>query len=111
MRKGTYTMSLLDNFGPLSAEKIAERKNELENIEKNIKAIAEIGSNCLGDIKFKKYRSEYEKLREQLLDFMIVYANPDPIQDGFFLRACISKLGILKIMLDGVQKDVKKRVK
>lgn len=104
-------MSLLDNFGPLSAERIAQHKADLETIEKNIKAIAEIGSNCLGDIKFKKYRTEYEKLRDQLLDFMMVYANPDPIQDGHFLRACISKLGVLKILLDGVQKDVKRKVK
>jgi len=104
-------MSLLDNFGTPTAEVLAKRKAELENIEKNIQAIAEIGSNCLGDIKFKKYRTEYEKLREQLLDFMIVYANPDPIQDGYFLRACISKLGVLKIMIDSVQKDVKRKVK
>ena len=104
-------MSLLDNFGTPTPEVLAKRKAELENIEKNIKAIAEIGSNCLGDAKFKKYRTEYEKLRNQLLDFMIVYANPDPIQDGFFLRACLSKLGILKILLDGVEKDVKRKVK
>jgi hypothetical protein len=104
-------MSLLDNFGALSAEKLAERKADLEAIEKNIKAIAQIGSDCLGDIKFKKYRAEYEKIREEIIDFMMVYANPDPIQDGHFLRACVSKLSILKIMIDGVQKDVKRKVK
>lgn len=104
-------MSLLDNFGPLTAEKVQKQKDELESIEKNIKAIAEIGSNCLGDIKFRKYRAEYEKIREELLDFMMVYANPDPVQDGYFLRACLSKLSVLKILIDGVQKDVKRKVK
>jgi len=42
---------------------------------------------------------------------MIAYSNPDPIQDAYFLRACLGQIKILDIILDSVVKDSKRKVK
>ena len=104
-------MTGLDHFKVLTPEDIQKKKVELEAISKRIKAIGELGSECLGDKKFTKYRSEFERLKETLLDFMISYANPDPIQDAFFLRASLNQMKILKLLLDSVKKDARRKVK
>ncbi len=102
-------MSGLSHFTPLTAEQIKKKQDELQAIQDHLKKVTHLAQECLVDTKFKKYKTEYEKVEEELLTFMYDYpANPDPIQDSFFLRACINKLGMLREMLKMISKDVKK---
>ena len=99
----------LDHFTPLTEDQAKKKAEELKAISDHIKKVSGLAQDCLHDNKFKKYRTEYEKLQEEILTFMYEYpANPDPIQDAFFLRACINKLGMLREILKMISKDVKR---
>ena len=97
-------------YSPLSKQEIKEKEQERKNIEAKIKATAEIGSACLSDAKFQKYREEFYKLKDKALKFMANYSDPDPIKDAFLLRAWINKLDVLQMLIDMVEKDTKRRI-
>lgn len=99
----------LDHFKPLTPDQIKKKQEELAAMQEHYKKVSRLAQECLSDPKFKKYRTEYEALQEELLTFMYDYpANPDPMQDAFFLRASINKLGVLREILTMISKDVKK---
>ena len=99
-------MSLL--FQEPTKEELEKRKKEHEDIEKRIKVIAKLGNECLSENKFQKYKTEFEKCKEKLLDFMIAYADPEPIKDAFFLRSALGQMKILKMFIDMINKDVRR---
>jgi len=102
-------MSSLNYFREPTKEEKDKKQAELKSIQDNIKRVAKLGRDCLDDAKFKKYKDEYIILREKLLSLMKTYADPDPIKDAFFLRACISKIDVFDTMIESIKKDAKKK--
>jgi hypothetical protein len=84
---------------------------DLAEVTKNIQALAELGSKCLADEKFIRYKEQYITVRERLINLMLSTSNPDPVSDAFFLRTCLAKIDTLKMMIDVIEKDASRRIK
>lgn len=94
-------------FGETDKKKIAEEK---ARIEKEVKAIAELGQKCLSTPDFIKYKEKLAKLKKQAWRLLVDFPNPDPVQDAFYTRVLINKIDVLSLLVEEVEKDANKKL-
>jgi len=97
-------------FKPLTLEEVARDKREREEIQIRIRALSDLGKKVLSHPDFIKYKEELAKQRDEIVQIMIKTANPDPVQDAYFLRACLNKLSAYYELLALPQDDAGRKV-
>lgn len=104
-------MAQLNNnpYEPIPAERVLEIENEKKSIAAKQKNVIELAAECLADPKFMKYADEFKGLRRQVFDMLRNPIDSDPIKDAHYLRACLNTLFVLDILIEGPQKDTKRR--
>jgi hypothetical protein len=91
--------------------KLSKREQHNADIRKqalnDAKAVALLARECLTDKKFKKYRKKALEHQEKLIDAIIDYVNPNPVEYAFEVREMLSVLGYSKLFLKDVEKEAK----
>ena len=90
----------------------AEEKKKKEDAERDaklkLKQAAEDAKALLNSGASDKYRLSQMEARESLIKLMKLNDDPDPLRFAFFAKACLSKIDVLDIILEEVEKDAKK---
>ncbi len=100
MRKNPYR--------PLTPEEKLSQEAVALKIKAEVKAVAELGKKCLDNPLFKKYQDRSKQCKELILKAMKENTEPDPIKYALFMKACISKIDVLDMLLEDITKDAKK---
>lgn len=103
MRKNLYQ--------PKTQEEILKEQFAKKELDAKLQGVVEVLRRCIDSPDFKDYKKRYFEAQREIEDLMMRHADPDPVQDAYFMRACLNKLSILRLLLDAVQTDVKKRLK
>lgn len=90
-------------------EEVAKEARSKEEIGQRLKFLSELGKKCLSHPDFIKYKDELDRQKDQIIRAMIETVNPDPIQDAYFLRACLNKLSAYYELLDLPNDDAARR--
>jgi len=96
-------------YEPLSKEEQLKIDNEKKAIQKRIDATIKLAGECLDDPKFKKYRKEFEKLKEEVFEKLQSPMELDPIKDAYYLRSCMNTIYVLDKILNRPKQDLKRR--
>ena len=96
-------------YEPLTDERALEIENEKKSIATKQENVLKLAAECLADPKFMKYADEFKGLRKQVFDMLRNPIDPDPIRDAHYLRACVNTILVLDILIEGPQKDTKRR--
>ncbi|HAG51719.1 MAG TPA: hypothetical protein DCL42_10370 [Deltaproteobacteria bacterium] len=97
-------------FKPLTTEEIKKQKVEREEIKQRLQCLSSLGQKCMANPDFKKYRDELAEQKDAIIKLMIKAVDPDPMQDAFFLRACLNKLSVYYEILELPEDDASRRV-
>ena len=97
-------------YEPISKEEQLKMDNEKKELKERLEAITRLAAECLDDPKFKKFKEEFERYREDILDKLAQPLDVDPIKDAYYLRACINTILILDKLLNRPKQDLKKGV-
>ena len=64
---------------------------------------------CLDLPEFKKYREKYERVKEAVVNKLIEYKNPDPVQYAFHVSKMVNDLRALGTLLAEVKKEAREK--
>ena len=95
-------------FDPISKEEQKRRAQELLDTQNKIKKTVETAAACLIDERFLKYREDVKSAREGLIVVMKQNSDPDPLRFAFMAKACLAKIDVLDMIIDLVEKDLRK---
>jgi len=96
-------------YKPLSAEEKLKQENKEKDIELRLKAITDRAKLCLDNPIFKDYKDGLAKGRELIIKSMKENAEGDPVKYAFFMKACITRIDTLDMLLEVVEKDARKK--
>lgn len=96
-------------FDPISKEEQKRRGQELIEIQQKIKKTVQTAAECLSDERFVKYREEVKAAREGLIKIIKQNSDTDPIRFAFLAKACISKVDVLDMIIELVEKDLRRK--
>lgn len=83
-------------------------KKAQEDLEIALQASREAAKAILASEYGSKYKDALTKARDSIIGFMMRTANPDPVQDAYFMRSCLAKLDVMYSLLTEVEKDARK---
>lgn len=102
---------------PLSQAFKGLSKDDKEKLIKSKQAAAEyrqkmkeLGSACLADPKFQKYKEAYQMLERLTFDQVRNYKNPDPIQYAMTISNMLTELNTFEALITDVETDASKKV-
>jgi len=96
-------------FAPLTEKEILQKETDKKDIAKQIEVVSNMAAQCLDDPKFKKYREEFEAMRKDVFEKLHSPMYPNPVEDAFYLRACMNSILILEKLLDAPKKDIRSK--
>ena len=96
-------------YKPLSVEEKLKLENKDKEIESKLKAIAESAKICLDNPVFKVYKDKLIAGRELVIKSMKENTESDPVKYAFFMKACITRIDTLDMLLEVVEKDARKK--
>jgi len=97
------------SFSPLSKDEIKRQQAEDASIKKSVEGAIEKAQRCFNMPEFQEYRVKYAAVRDEIIDVMVAHQPADPVSDAFFLRTCLAKLDVLKMIIDDIKKDARKK--
>ena len=100
----------MDNnpFRNLTKEEVKRNEEEARRVELKIKTAVESARACFASTSFAKYRDDVKEAREGLIKLMKLNGETDPIKFAFFCKACLSKIDAFDMMIEEIEKDVKR---
>ena len=96
-------------YTPLTQQEIESKEQDKKDIATRIENLTKQAAECLDDPKFKKYKEEFEAFREEVLIKLARPIMDDPIQDAYYLRACMNTIIVLGMLITKPEKDKKRR--
>ena len=96
-------------FKALTEEEKIGKQVERAALEAKLKGLAALGNKCLSNPDFTKYRDELILQKDDIIKTMIASVNPDPVQDAYFLRACLNKLSAYYELLELPKDDAARK--
>ena len=80
-----------------------------KEIQDRLERAAELGSRCLNNPDFIKYRENYELLEKLLIQSWLDCTEPDPLKYTVEVRGMALKLHQVRLLLEGVKEDTSKK--
>lgn len=96
-------------FEPLTKEEKLKRENEAKELTTSINATIKSASELLSDPRAKAYREEFQEMQREIFLKLKTPIWPDPIQDAYYLRACINTWIVLDMILSKPEEDIQKK--
>lgn len=96
-------------YKPLSAEEKVKQETKDKEMESKLRAIAEGAKLCLDNPIFKSYKDKLVVGRELIIKSMKENTEGDPIKYAFFMKACITRIDTLDMLLEVVEKDARRK--
>ena len=96
-------------YAPLTQQEIEAKEQDKKDIATRIDNLTKQAAECLDDPKFKKYKEEFEAFREEVLIKLARPIMDDPIQDAYYLRACMNTIIVLGMLITKPEKDARRK--
>ena len=88
-------------------QQIAQTEQAKKDIALAKEAIIQTAKECIDDPKFKKYKAELEAFKATVFKQLSEPMYADPIQDAYYLRACMNTILVLDTLVSKPEKDAK----
>jgi len=99
-------------FEKKDPDKIAAKKKIVQDAKEASDDAVAAAQVCLESDLFTKYRIEYERLTEKVMDelIMVDQMETDPVKYGFQVKDIVSKLRHIGSLLRAVKQDAGRRI-
>jgi hypothetical protein len=94
-------------YHKLSREEQKIQDAKVKEFKDNMEKVAQSAKSILSSEYGARYVDELNRARESTIDLMMNTANPDPVQDAFFLRACLAKISAFNLLLGSIKRDAR----
>ena len=92
-----------------SKRQIADAEQVKKDIVLKKETLLRTAKECLDDPKFKKYKAELEAFKATVFKQLSEPMYADPIQDAYYLRACMNTILVLDTLVSKPEKDAKEK--
>ena len=99
-------MSNMNPYMPLTEEQKNDKDISKKKIAELIKTTKENARSLLSSNDGIKYKTQLAENIVGITKLLFVGpVNPDPVKDGFYLRATINKLGVMYDLMEDIEHD------
>ena len=100
-----------DKYKPFSQAQEEESIKAKQRAEEHRAELKRIGSSCLSDSKFQKYKEIFHALERLTFDQVRHYKNPDPVQYAIVVSNMLTELNTFQALITDVEIDALRRDK
>lgn len=99
-----------DKYKPLTQAQTDDLIKAKKKAEEHREELKRIGSSCLSDPKFQKYREVFSALERLTFDQVRHYKNPDAVQYALVVSNMLTELNTFEALITDVETDARKPV-
>ena len=97
-----------DKYKPLTQAQTEDLEKTKRRAEEHRAELKKIGSACLADPKFQKYKEIFSALERLTFDQVRHYKNPDATQYALVVSNMLTELNTFEALINDVETDARK---